>query len=234
MRTRQTNALPPPPPTRSRTILIRVQLCLDYCTDLGAAFMATQFGFECWCSADDDLDYERHYELVGEDAVCDAVCTGDEVHKFGCTGGGFTVCKQIVSSHLDVSVYISITLLSPLVLAHFRHQRLESLTLISFGVDGFGTYSQDASSQGAAVIDHDMNAVDCHRVRPGRSPEAADLWNRYVYGVSAFGTKAKQAFASGAGVLRLNAPHGFSWPWSPRPWAYPRGGGRHHHHRQKA
>lgn len=41
--------------------------------------MALQFGFECWCSAKTDLDYERHYEGAGEDAVCNMQCMGDEV-----------------------------------------------------------------------------------------------------------------------------------------------------------
>ncbi|CAM9398392.1 unnamed protein product, partial [Pylaiella littoralis] len=53
------------------------EVCLEHCTSLGAAFMATQYGFECWCSADGGLDYERHYEIVGEDAVCDFLCHGD-------------------------------------------------------------------------------------------------------------------------------------------------------------
>lgn len=41
--------------------------------------MALQYGFECWCSADEDLDYERHNQRIGEDAVCDMPCLGDEV-----------------------------------------------------------------------------------------------------------------------------------------------------------
>lgn len=43
--------------------------------------MATQFGFECWCSADEFLDYERHYEMNDADAVCDMPCRGDEVQQ---------------------------------------------------------------------------------------------------------------------------------------------------------
>ena len=41
--------------------------------------MAVQWGVECWCSAFSDLDYNRHYPVVGEDAVCDMLCMGDEV-----------------------------------------------------------------------------------------------------------------------------------------------------------
>ncbi|CAM9398466.1 unnamed protein product, partial [Pylaiella littoralis] len=59
------------------------EVCLEHCTSLGAAFMATQYGFECWCSADGGLDYERHYEIVGEDAVCDFFCHGDDTEMCG-------------------------------------------------------------------------------------------------------------------------------------------------------
>ena len=36
--------------------------------------MATQFGNECYCSTEEDLDYDRH--KTGD---CDMPCTGDEV-----------------------------------------------------------------------------------------------------------------------------------------------------------
>lgn len=39
--------------------------------------MATQFGYECWCSSDGMLEYERH----GDGAVCDYPCLGDEVSQ---------------------------------------------------------------------------------------------------------------------------------------------------------
>lgn len=54
-------------------------MCSEYCTDLGAAFMATQWGVECWCSPDGGLDYKRHDKISGEGAVCDMTCAGDEV-----------------------------------------------------------------------------------------------------------------------------------------------------------
>eukprot|EP00752_Nemacystus_decipiens_P008156 g7295.t1 len=59
------------------------KMCFDYCTELGAAFMATQWGFECWCSPDGGLDYNRHYDMIGEDAVCDMPCMGDETEICG-------------------------------------------------------------------------------------------------------------------------------------------------------
>ena len=62
-----------------RAASILLQKCLEYCAELGAAYMATQWGFECWCSPDGGLDYNRHYEIHGEDAVCDFPCMGDEV-----------------------------------------------------------------------------------------------------------------------------------------------------------
>lgn len=57
-------------------------MCLNHCLSLGAAFMATQFGFECWCSSEVDLDYERHFDLIGVDAVCDMSCQGNTVRTF--------------------------------------------------------------------------------------------------------------------------------------------------------
>eukprot|EP00752_Nemacystus_decipiens_P010944 g9726.t1 len=54
------------------------ELCRDHCTELGAVLMAVQYSFECWCSSDSALDYNRHYDMIGEDAVCDMRCVGDE------------------------------------------------------------------------------------------------------------------------------------------------------------
>lgn len=51
------------------------QVCYDHCFSKGAAFMAAQFSFACFCSTDEDLEYERH----GDGAVCDMDCIGDEV-----------------------------------------------------------------------------------------------------------------------------------------------------------
>lgn len=60
------------------------QLCYDHCSSKGAAFMATQYSFECFCSADVDLDYKRH----GDGAVCDMACLGDEVGAPRASGFG--------------------------------------------------------------------------------------------------------------------------------------------------
>lgn len=57
-------------------------MCFDYCTKLGSAFMATQYGYVCWCSPDGSLDYNRHYGTTGAEAVCDMPCMGDEVLQF--------------------------------------------------------------------------------------------------------------------------------------------------------
>lgn len=76
-------------------LLSWLQMCVDHCSALGAAFMATQYGFECWCSTDGGLDYDRHYDLTGEDAVCDLNCFGDEVLRsfFFVCGKGATPKK---------------------------------------------------------------------------------------------------------------------------------------------
>ncbi|CAN0130890.1 unnamed protein product, partial [Laminaria digitata] len=70
---------------RLKASTMTTEVCQQHCTTQGAVFMATQFGFECWCSADGGLDYNRHYEGIGEDAVCDLYCQGDETE----TCGGF-------------------------------------------------------------------------------------------------------------------------------------------------
>eukprot|EP00752_Nemacystus_decipiens_P013640 g12093.t1 len=79
------------------------KVCLDYCTGLGSAYAATQYGYECWCSADHGLDFNRHYDMIGEDAVCDMLCLGDEtlfcggydafdLYELACSGRGYEQC----------------------------------------------------------------------------------------------------------------------------------------------
>lgn len=63
--------LAPPQPPFPHTS--RVQMCSEHCG--GAAFMATQYGDECWCSEDEDLDYGRH-KPSGD---CNMPCFGDSV-----------------------------------------------------------------------------------------------------------------------------------------------------------
>ncbi|CAB1101486.1 unnamed protein product [Ectocarpus sp. CCAP 1310/34] len=58
-----------------RVFLCRTQMCYEHCHSEGAAYMATQFGFECLCSHDADLDYARHSE--GTDGLCMTECEGD-------------------------------------------------------------------------------------------------------------------------------------------------------------
>lgn len=72
--------IPPPGRTCSaRQLALRrcflLQVCFEYCTARGAAYMATQWGVECWCSREGDLDFDRH----GDGGVCDYPCIGDEV-----------------------------------------------------------------------------------------------------------------------------------------------------------
>eukprot|EP00752_Nemacystus_decipiens_P013637 g12090.t1 len=59
------------------------EVCFDYCTELGAAFMATQWAEECWCSPDGGLDYNRHNGTIGVNAECDMPCTGDGTEMCG-------------------------------------------------------------------------------------------------------------------------------------------------------
>ncbi|CAM9378424.1 unnamed protein product, partial [Ectocarpus sp. 8 AP-2014] len=58
--------------------LMTADFCYEYCSEIGAAYMATQYAFECFCSADEDLDYERHGT-----AMCDMACWGDEGETCG-------------------------------------------------------------------------------------------------------------------------------------------------------
>ncbi|CAM9974029.1 unnamed protein product, partial [Pylaiella littoralis] len=58
-------------------------MCSAHCAEEGAVYMATQYGNECWCSQDEDLDYARH----SESGECDMSCSGNS----GETCGGFLV-----------------------------------------------------------------------------------------------------------------------------------------------
>ena len=51
------------------------QVCLEHCKQEGAAYMATQYGYECWCYVNGRADFDRH----GDGAVCDIPCQGNEV-----------------------------------------------------------------------------------------------------------------------------------------------------------
>eukprot|EP00904_Undaria_pinnatifida_P006963 jgi/Undpi1/3397/HiC_scaffold_15.g06770.m1 len=54
--------------------------CHTHCDAMGAAYMATQYGTECWCSNNGLLDFERHGDGVGK---CDSYCGGDEMQTCG-------------------------------------------------------------------------------------------------------------------------------------------------------
>ncbi len=51
------------------------QVCYEYCKEEGAAYFATQYGYECWCYISGRADFDRH----GDGAECDIPCEGDEV-----------------------------------------------------------------------------------------------------------------------------------------------------------
>ncbi|CAN0317675.1 unnamed protein product, partial [Ectocarpus fasciculatus] len=55
------------------------EFCFNYCVGLDALWMATQYGIECWCTAEAELDYARH----GEGAQCNYDCAGDETESCG-------------------------------------------------------------------------------------------------------------------------------------------------------
>ncbi|CAM9965889.1 unnamed protein product [Ascophyllum nodosum] len=54
------------------------ELCHEYCNVRGAFYMATQYGNECFCSEEGDLDYDRH-----STGVCDQPCAGDDSERCG-------------------------------------------------------------------------------------------------------------------------------------------------------
>lgn len=64
-----------------RVSLSRTQMCYEHCFSKEATYMATQYGFECWCSHETDLDYARHSDdMEGRDnSLCTMACEGDEV-----------------------------------------------------------------------------------------------------------------------------------------------------------
>ncbi|CBJ32727.1 conserved unknown protein [Ectocarpus siliculosus] len=53
---------------------VDTEFCYDYCLEKNAPFMATQWGIECWCATEVDLEYERHGEA---EELCDYKCGGD-------------------------------------------------------------------------------------------------------------------------------------------------------------
>ncbi|CAN0407335.1 unnamed protein product [Ectocarpus sp. 12 AP-2014] len=54
------------------SLTMTTAVCLEYCLDRRATYMATQYGIECWCSVDAEVEYDRH-----SDGVCNHECGGD-------------------------------------------------------------------------------------------------------------------------------------------------------------
>ncbi|CAM9947792.1 unnamed protein product [Scytosiphon promiscuus] len=55
------------------------EVCVNHCSAEGAAYAATQYGYECWCYVRGRSDFDRH-EHVPE---CDMPCQGDEEETCG-------------------------------------------------------------------------------------------------------------------------------------------------------
>lgn len=69
-------------PPRCCNFLARAhQVCAAHCHEQGAAYAATQYGYECWCYVTGRTDFDRHGGEGGEDgAVCDSPCEGNAVN----------------------------------------------------------------------------------------------------------------------------------------------------------
>ncbi|CAN0267948.1 unnamed protein product, partial [Laminaria digitata] len=60
-----------------------LQECHTHCDGMAAAYMATQYGSECWCSKEGMLDYERHGDKASRVGKCDLYCNGDSRETCG-------------------------------------------------------------------------------------------------------------------------------------------------------
>ena len=57
-------------------------MCSVHCYEHRATYMATQWGYECWCSRNPGLDFVRHtMDEEGDTGLCDMPCMGDEVTR---------------------------------------------------------------------------------------------------------------------------------------------------------
>eukprot|EP00903_Cladosiphon_okamuranus_P013409 g12494.t1 len=62
------------------------EMCSGHCYERRATYMATQFGYECWCSRNPGLNFIRHTVAAeGDTGLCDKDCYGDARE----TCGGF-------------------------------------------------------------------------------------------------------------------------------------------------
>ncbi|CAB1117835.1 unnamed protein product [Ectocarpus sp. CCAP 1310/34] len=59
---------------------VDTEFCYDYCLEEHAPLMATQWGIECWCATEVDVEYERHGEA---EELCDYKCGGDKTENCG-------------------------------------------------------------------------------------------------------------------------------------------------------
>lgn len=78
------------------------QMCHLHCNVRGAFYMATQYGSECWCTREQDLDYASL-----DFGVCDTRCSGDEVRHFFF----FCVrprCRQLLAAPLPLVLRTSL------------------------------------------------------------------------------------------------------------------------------
>eukprot|EP00752_Nemacystus_decipiens_P005019 g4559.t1 len=80
-----------------------LEVCRDYCTGLGAAFMAVQYAFQCFCSPDANLDYDRHNDITGEVPVCNKLCVGDEDQYCGGVNS-FDLYELVAGTHTSSNV----------------------------------------------------------------------------------------------------------------------------------
>ena len=69
---------------------------------MAAAYMATQYGNECWCSKEGLLEYEQHGQGIGK---CDYECAGDAMET--CGGRDAVSLRQLARPTFDkrVDVY---------------------------------------------------------------------------------------------------------------------------------
>eukprot|EP00752_Nemacystus_decipiens_P003873 g3562.t1 len=55
------------------------EMCAVHCYERRATYMATQYGYECWCSRNPELDFIRHtMDGKADDGLCDMLCLGAE------------------------------------------------------------------------------------------------------------------------------------------------------------
>ncbi|CAM9746286.1 unnamed protein product, partial [Ectocarpus fasciculatus] len=61
--------------SKEKSPYMTTAMCYEHCFSKGATYMATQYGSECWCSHDTDLDFARHSNA--DNGLCTMACDGD-------------------------------------------------------------------------------------------------------------------------------------------------------------